>query len=46
MQTNGNVVHQSGTSVQVTSAVTSWQIDGDLTTNTGFVNDGVITVGN
>jgi hypothetical protein len=42
---NGDVVQQAGTALAVNTGVT-WQIDGSLTTQTNFVNDGDITIGN
>ena len=43
---NGDVIQQSGTALTVTNAVTNWQIDGSLTTQTNFIDNGTITVGN
>jgi hypothetical protein len=42
---DGNVVQQPGTTLTVTNAVTNWQIDGSLTTQTNFTNNGDITIG-
>jgi hypothetical protein len=41
---NGSVTQQSGTSVTVNAAAL-WQIDGSLTTQTGFMNNGEIRIG-
>ncbi len=45
-QADGNVTQQSGTALQVTGAVTNWQILGNLETQPAFTNDGVINIGN
>jgi hypothetical protein len=42
---NGNVIQQAGTPLTVNGSV-AWQIDGSLTTQTNFTNNGDITIGN
>jgi hypothetical protein len=42
---NGDVIQQTGTVVTVSGSV-AWQIDGSLSTNQNFVNNGDITIGN